>query len=200
MSYPQRVGPPADLFTSDEIGLRRIAVDAQQTSFEANEQFRLFDRLEAIPQGQQVVYKFESVNPVNIMLRKINLWSGGREYLVYPAYAQNTFDDGLLGSPLPIFNVNSNLHGGLVSHPVSGVTIRKAVGAGIFTSTNTTPPNGDLALTDGNNNRATANYSTDGNRGGVSAGGAFYLVFNHIGANGDTNGQYTLLWEERFND
>lgn len=189
---------PSDIMTSDAVGVRRVAVDAQQTSFEANYQFRMFNRLVAVPQGQQVVYKFESTNPVNIMLRKINLWSGGREYLVYPDDGQNTFDDGLLGAPLKVFNVNSNLRDGLSSHPVSGVTIRRAQGAGIFTSTNTEPPNGDVALTDGNANRATANYSSDGNRGGVAAGSAFYLVFNHIGANNATNGQYTLLWEERF--
>lgn len=189
---------PSDLLTSPVFGVRRVAVDAQQTSFEANEQFRMFDRFVAVPQGQQVVYKFESANAVNIMLRKINLWQGGREYLVYPDDGQNTFDDGLLGSPLPVFNVNGNVRAPLTAHPVSGVTIRKAQGADIFTSTNANPPNGDIALTDGNANRATANYSSDGNRGGVAAGSAFYLVFNHIGANSVTNGQYTLLWEERF--
>lgn len=198
MTYPVRVGPPGDLFTSDVSGLRRIAVDSQQTSFESNEQFRMFQRLVSIPAGSQLVYKLETVRALNIMLRKINLWEGGREYLVYGDDGQNTFDDGLLGAPIKIHNVNSNLNDTITSHPVSGVTIRKAVGAGIFTSTNTEPPNGDIALTDGNANRATANYSADDNKGGVAAGGSFYLVFNHIGQTSVTNGQFTLLWEERL--
>lgn len=68
--------------TSAQNATSRAASDDQPSSFEANEEFRIFHRLINIPDGSDIVFKFSAAEAVNIMERKINLWPGGREYLV----------------------------------------------------------------------------------------------------------------------
>ena len=189
------VSLPLDLYTSNEVDYRRLKVEPEQSSFVDNHQFRYFESFHDVPYGSQVVYYFQTVNPVNIVFRKLDLYQGGREYLVYGTTGV-TFT-GTLGSPLPIHTVNNNLKPSNITHPVSGVTVRKAVGAGIFSST-ATPPHGTICLTDGNSNRASATYAPNDQKSGVAAGQSFYLVLNHIGSNNNTSGQITVLWEELF--
>ncbi len=172
----------------------RFKVDSQPSSYEANEQFKIFYRLQNVPQNQQLVMKFESVNALNIMVRKINVWEGGREYLVYGDDGSHTVTGTF--NPIPVYTVNGNVEGG-GAHPVSGVTASVAIGAGIFTE-GSPPTNGDAAMTDANAARATAQPLADSNQSGVPAGATFYLVFNNIALNDDTNGHYYLQWEERF--
>lgn len=128
------------------------------------------------------------------MVRKINVWEGGREYLVYGDDGSHTVTGTF--SPIPVYTVNGNVEGG-GAHPVSGVTASVAIGAGIFTE-GSPPTNGDAAMTDANAARATAQPLSDSNQSGVPAGATFYLVFNNIALNDDTNGHYYLQWEERF--
>ncbi len=165
-------------------------------SFKENRQFKIFKRLIDVPHGQQIVYKFESTNPVNIMVRSINLYEGGREYIVYPDDDRNTFTGTL--TPITPAPVNGNLDIGLSSHPVSGVTVSFAQGSGIFTSTNVDGSNGDISLTDGNNNRANNSGESSSVMSGVGANETFWLVLNHIGTSANTNGQFLLQWEEIF--
>lgn len=172
----------------------RFKVDSQPSSFEANEQFKIFYRLQEVPRTQQLVMKFETVNALNIMVRKINLWKGGREYLVYGDDGSHTVTGTF--TPINVYTVNGNVEGG-GAHPVSGVTASVAIGADIFTE-GSEPTNGDASLTDANAARATAQPLQDSNQSGVPAGATFYLVFNNIGLNDDTNGHYYLQWEERF--
>ena len=175
-------------------GFSRFKVDSQPSSYEANEQFKIFYRLQGVPQNQQMVLKFESVNALNIMVRKINLWEGGREYLVYGDDGTHTVTGAF--TPIPVYNVNSNVEGG-GAHPVSGVSASVAIGANIFVE-GSKPSNGDAAMTDANASRATAQPLSDTNQSGVPASSTFYLVFNNIALNDDTTGQYYLQWEERF--
>ena len=84
-------GIPSDTLTDDQPGIRRIAVDSQQTSFEKNTQFRFFDRFVDVPYGSQIVYKLTISAPINIIQRTILVWSGGREYLIYKDVAGLTF-------------------------------------------------------------------------------------------------------------
>lgn len=172
----------------------RFKVDSQPSSYEANEQFKIFYRMQEVPQNQQMVLKFESINALNIMVRKINLWMGGREYLVYGDDGSHTVTGTF--TPIPVYNVNSNVQGG-GAHPVSGVSASVAIGANIFVE-GSEPSNGDAALTDANASRATAQPLSDTNQSGVPAGSTFYLVFNNIALNDDTTGQYYLQWEEIF--
>lgn len=183
-----------DLVTKLGTDYSRFKVDSQPSSYEANEQFKIFYRLQDVPQNQQLVMKFESVNALNIMVRKINVWEGGREYLVYGDDGSHTVTGTF--TPIPVYPVNGNVQGG-GAHPVSGVTASVAIGSNIFTEGNP-PTNGDAAMTDANAARATAQPLSDSNQSGVRAGSTFYLVFNNIALNDDTNGQYFLQWEERF--
>lgn len=172
----------------------RFKVDSQPSSYEANEQFKIFYRMQEVPQNQQMVLKFESVNALNIMVRKINLWEGGREYLVYGDDGSHTVTGTF--TPINVYTVNSNVEGG-GAHPVSGVTASVAIGANIFTQ-GSEPTNGDASLTDANAARATAQPLQDSNQSGVPAGATFYLVFNNLALIDNTNGHYYLQWEERF--
>ena len=182
----------------------RLPVDQQPTSFEENTQFKIFHRLIDVPSTEQVVFKFDATNPVNIMERKINMWSGGREYLVIPA--TQALDDkfNLLPSVnVPVTTVNGNLKdSGLPSHPVSGVTITRWKVTGVDQITIGSDdqfPNGDAVNTDGNANRANNSLLSSPNLSGVATNQAFYLVFTNISqSNSATSGHFYLQWEERF--
>ena len=198
LSYPA-IGSSALSFLKTmvtKLGLEasRFKVDSQPSSFEANEQFKIFYRIQSVPTTQQMVLKFESVNALNIMVRKINLWSGGREYLVYGDDGSHTVAGTF--SPVDVFAVNGNVQGG-GAHPVSQVTASVAFGAGIFTA-GSLPTNGDAVVTDTNLNRATNQPLADTNQSGVPSNSTFYLVFNHIGSNDPSTGHYYLQWEEIF--
>lgn len=189
----------ANPLTSSDYGNERVRVDAQQTSFEDNEQFRFFDRIVDVPYTSQVVYKITvGANPINLFKRRINLWEGGREYLVYADDGNVTFTGTLADSGV-ITPLNTNLSVGLPSHKNTQASAQRADGASIFSSTSE-PVSGTAALTDGNANRASTQYSNDDERLGVAAGTVIWAVFEHIGANNDTNGHYELAWEERFAD
>lgn len=182
----------------------RLSVDSQQTSFEANAQFRFFDDLSALASGDglastdQLVYKFSSINAVNIFLRQINLWEGGRKYLVYPVDGDSTFTGTFEDVSDQLFPVNGHLYDGLEQHPTTGVTVQRAIGSNIFTTT-ALPRNGTAALCDGNANRAASAFTANGDRAGVDAGQEFYLVFYHIGqATSPTKGLFLIQYEERF--
>lgn len=190
-------GIPKEFLTSDFLKVARIPVDPQQTSFEENTQYRFFDELVSVPNTSQIVYKFTSTNAVNVFLRSINIWQGGRKYLVYPADGNETFTGTFTDVSAQIYPTNGNPHAGIDEIPESGVTIEKAVGAGIF-STTSKPRNGTAVITDGNNNRAASAYTANGDRGGVAEGAAFYLVFDHIGSNSATSGLFLIAWEELF--
>lgn len=172
----------------------RFRVDSQPTSFENNAQFKIFYRIQSLPTAQQMVLKFESVNELNIMVRKINLWFGGREYLVYGDDGTHTVTGTF--TSVPVFSVNGNVQGGGI-HPSTGVTVSVAKGTGIFVA-GSSPTNGDAVVTDTNANRATSQILADTNQSGVSAGSTFYLVFGHIGSNDASTGHYYLQWEEIF--
>ncbi len=172
----------------------RFKVDSQPSSFEANEQFKIFYSIQNLPTTQQMVLKFESVNALNIMVRKINLWSGGREYLVYGDDGSHTVTGAF--TPIDVFTVNGNVQGG-GAHPVSQVAASVAFGAGIFTP-GSLPTNGDGVVTDTNLSRATNQPLADTNQSGVPSNSTFYLVFNHIGSNDTSTGHYYLQWEEIF--
>lgn len=193
-----------DLLTSDKQGTRRFAVDQQQTSFEENRQFRLFFEasgafsasVPALPTGQQLVLKFNSLNAINVFVRRPEVWQGGIKYLVFPDNEQITFT-GTLAPLSRITPVNGNLADSrLPAHPTTGVSIEWAMGTGIFTSTDW-PRNGTVVKTDGNSNRSTNNYSPSDERSGVGANQSFWLVMNSL-AQGDSLFLLTIMYEEVF--
>jgi len=193
-------GLPSDLFTSGTEGVRRIAVDSQQTSFEALEQFQYLDRLIDIPSNQQIVYYITLTNPLVLFKRELNLFTGGREYLAYPDTGTHTFsgtleDSGLIGPVSTIPNPDVD------PVPTTGVTIQRATGVGIFTPDATVLPTAlGLVVSQGNINQAASAYQADEDRVGVGGGVSFYIVMNPLGGANDVRGQYILKWEERFND
>ncbi len=183
-----------NMVTDPGLPTSRFKVDAQPTSFEENTEFKIFYRIQSLSQNNQLVIKFTTVNALNIMVRKINLWEGGREYLVYGDDGSHTVTGTF--TDIDVFNVNGNVEGG-GSHPTSLVNASVAIGSGIFTA-GSLPSNGDGVLTDSNANRANNQPLSDNNQSGVASGSTFYLVFNHIGQNSNTKGQFFLQWEERF--
>lgn len=187
------------LFTGNYPNTARIAVDPQQTSFEENAQFRFFDPLDAVANANQIVYYVTIADPINLFTRNINLYQGGRRYRVYLADGSHTFTGSLTDVTDRITSMNTNLaDSGLSSLPVSGATVSKVIGAGIFTA-GSNPIDGTEVLTDGNANRASNSFSGSGERFGVAAGASFWLVMDGISGNGQpTSGNIKLIWEERF--
>lgn len=192
--------PMPNIATSRNKNLARIPVDSQQTSFEANEQFRIFHRFIGVPDNQQMVFKFSVTNPVNIQDRKINLWSGGREYLVVPDDGSYSAVDPLLTTPVQVRTVNNNLRdSGLPSHPVSGVTVIYGTGSNLIPIADTDQfPNGDAVLSDATGNKGNSNLLESPNLSGVGENQSFYLVFTGINGNSGTSGHFLVQWEERF--
>lgn len=192
--------PMPNIATSRDKRVARVRTDNQPTSFEANEQFRIFHRMIGVPSNQQIVFKFSVTNPVNIQDRKINLWSGGREYLVVPDDGSYGAVDPLLTTPVQVRTVNNNLSdSGLPSHPVSGVTVSYGTGANLFTIADTDQfPNGDAVLTDATGNKGNSNLLESANLSGVGENQAFYLVFLNLNGNDPTSGHFLVQWEERF--
>ena len=146
------------------------------------------------------MFKFAVTNPVNIQDRKINLWSGGREYLVIPDDGSYSAVDAALTTPVQVRTVNNNLRdSGLPSHPVSGVTVSYGTGADLFTIADTDQfPNGDAVLSDAAGNKGNSNLLESPNLSGVGENQTFYLVFLGINGNSGTSGHFIVQWEERF--
>ena len=205
MSYTVPDFGPSDLLTSSKVGLRRIAVDSQQTSFESNNQFRfhiLFSALwgsdlPPIPSSEQLVLKFTTLNPVNILTRTPEVYIGGFVYRVFADDENVTFTGTLSDISDNIFSINGNLiDSGLEAHPESAVSIEYAIGSDIFRSTSKSP-NGTVALSDGNSNKSTNTYSPNDLRAGVKGNQTFWLVFDTL-ANHSVSGMFTISYEERF--
>ena len=175
-------------------GTGRIKADAQPTSFEQGRQFKIFHRFVDIPATTQVAFRFESLNASNIMARALRGAEGGREYLVIPDDGSYAVQSALITTPVAVGRVNNQ-----VTTTTSGVTVN----VGLLTCTNrftigTTDqfPNGDMYLTDGNNNRANTATTADSNLSGVSENQAFFLVFDHLGSTNPSRFQFFLQWEE----
>ncbi|MEK9713175.1 MAG: hypothetical protein VW258_11470 [Thalassolituus sp.] len=192
--------PISTPLTSSIRDIGRVPVDNQQTSFEANEQFRFCDEWDDVAAADQIVYYVEITNPIILQSRKLMVFTGGRKYRAFaenPAAPIHTFTGALASSGVTSL-VNTIPREG-VPYPVTGVTIRRADGAGIFTpAAGVNPSTIDFIVSDGNVNQATSNYSPDGTRVGVRGGAAFYLVLDHRGANVVTEGGIQLDWEERY--
>lgn len=192
-----------NMTTDENYKLARLKVDSQQTSYEQNYQFKVFHRLISVPATTQAVFKFEATNPVNIQERKINLWNGGREYLVVPDTGQYPTLDAKLTIPVDITAVNGNTEdSGLPSHPESGVTVTLGLltGADIITIGNNDQfPNGDAVKVDssGGSNKGNNQPLSTPNKSGVKRDQSFYLIFTDI-AGVETSGHFYLQWEERF--
>lgn len=196
-TWYENVGFPFGLLTSDNKGIRRLAVDSQQTSFEGNTQFRLFYEIDNVATTDQIVFKFSSVNGVNIIRRSLELYTGGLKYRVYPDTENVTFT-GTLSPVDTVTWVNGNLSdSGLPSLPATGVTIESDIGSSIFSTTDW-PRNGTVVVTDGNAQRATNNYAPNDEKGGVAPNQSFWLVLDHVGSNNTANGFLTIMWEELF--
>lgn len=192
------MNPFSTIMTSPIRGIGRIPVDSQQTSFEDNTGFAFFDRTIGLDDTEQLVYKVTLTNPVNLTLREIELFTGGREYLAYPDTGTHTFTGTLepAGTTTP---ENQNLGKNKQSFPVTGVTIEKAIGEDIFTPDAAVKPTaGSIIVSSGNANQATTQYNADSRKLGIPGGVSFFLVMNHLGSTVPTHMLFRLRWEELF--
>jgi len=197
MAYPLGGGGGlmSDFATNEGEEIRRIKVDNEQASFAENRQFRYFDELDNIDDGDQIVYKLTATNALSFEERLIGIYQGGRKYRVYAFDNGETFTGTLVDSG-SITPLNKNLNGYIDAHPTTGVTIQRAVGADIFDPGVSLPYTGQSVLTDGNNNRAASNYSPAGIKSGIAENTTIWIVLDHIGSNTNTYGEYELAWEE----
>ena len=198
---------PKDILANPDMpGARRFKADVQDTGFEANTQFKVFDDVtdtNALAETDILIYKFTSVNPLRIILRLINGIRGGRKYIVYPFTGTETITGGSFASinATHVSPINNDLSVSEYStHPVSQVTIEKR----IATAFSTTAPKrtGTAYLTDSSiaGTRAVSSYTPSGNASGVGAGNAFLLVFTHLGASVNSEFLFQIEWSEYFSD
>ena len=194
--------PMPNIATSRNKNIARIPVDSQQTSFEANWQFKFFDDVsgaDALADTDILIYKFTSANPIKLQLRLINGWQGGRKYIVYPNFGATitggAFVDVTADKVSPINNDLSA--SGLPSHPVSGVTVEKRI-ATAFSTTAPKRTGTAYLIPAGGSSRPSSSYTASGNASGVAAGNEFLLVFTNINGTDDSEFMFQLEWEERF--
>jgi hypothetical protein len=129
----------------------------------------------------------------------LEFWEGGRTYQVF-GEAGVTFAGTLVDVTDQIYTVNNTLNEYITEHPTSGVTISRYIGTATFTSTNRAV-NGTAVRTSNATNQQTITYNQSGEKAGVAAGSAFYLVFKQIPANNDaTQAMFSLTWEETIED
>lgn len=195
--------PMPGIATSRNKQTARMPSDNQPKSFDENNQFRFFVTISdlyaadipPITNAQQLVFKITAGNAFNVIVREPLFYTGGRMYRVFPNNENAVFSGTLTDCSQWIGNVNGNLSAsGLPVHPSSGITIEYDVGAGIFTSTGRAP-NGTCVLTDTSGSKSTSQYSPNDVKSGVAAAQSFWLVFDHIGANADTKGMFTIVLE-----
>lgn len=196
--------PMPGIATSRDKRIARIPVDPQQTSFEANEQFKFFDDCtedDAIGSAEILIYKFTSINALKIQLRLINGITGARKYIVYPFIGTEVITGGSWAdvTSTHVSPINNDLSvSGLPSHPVSGVTVEKRIATAFSTTAPKRTGTAYKTVSGGGGNQATSSYTASGNASGVAAGNVFLLAFTNADGNSDSEFLYQLEWEERF--
>lgn len=189
----------SDLLSSDRENIRRVKVDSQQTSFEANHQFRFFDEL-SLPstEGYQIVYKVTSLNPFILFNRTVSFYHGGAVYRIYADDGSHTFT-GTLADTGWIGPVNGDLsESGLDVHPVTTIALQKAEGVGIFVP-GSAPRTGTSCRAGTNARQSSGALASDSVRLGFPGPFSALIVMTHIhGVNQDSIGEYELYFEERF--
>ena len=187
-------GLPSDILTDDREFIRRIAVDPQQTSFEKNFQFGFFDQFLRVPSTQQLVYKV-TVGRDSILFNRSNeIWTGGRELLVYRDVGV-TFT-GTLAATGNVKFMNRIVSDIYETHPAPEITFQRAIGAAIFSATSK-PIAGSALVTSGARAQKAAEYSASEIRIGWPAGTVLWYVYNPIVTNEATSGHTEIIWEQR---
>ena len=187
-------GLPSDLLTDDNEGIRRLAVDQQQTSFEKNFQFAFFDRFMNISATDQLVYKV-TVGRDSILFNRSNeLWTGGRELLIYQNVGV-TFTGSLstVGNIKSMNRIKNPIYQAL---PIPEITFQRANGVSIFSATSA-PIAGAAIVTSGATAQKSSEYSASDIRVGWPAGTVLWYVYNPIVTNEAANGHTEIIWEQR---
>ena len=187
-------GLPSDLLTDDNEGVRRLAVDQQQTSFEKNFQFGFFDRFVNIAATEQLIYKV-TVGRDSILFNRSNeLWTGGRELLVYRDIGV-TFTGSLatVGNIKSMNRIKNPIYQVL---PEAGITFQRANGVSIFSATSV-PIAGAAIVTSGATAQKAAEYTASDIRVGWPAGTVLWYVYNPIVTNEAASGHTEIIWEQR---
>ena len=187
------------LKTTEDMRVARIPVDSQQTSFEANNQFRFFDDLElAAVADQQIVYKVTSVNPFILFNRTVSFWQGGATYRIYADDGSHTFT-GTLADSGWIGPVNGDLTvSEWPTHPMTTIALQKAEGVGIFVP-GSAPRTGTSVRAGTNAQQSSGALGLDSVRLGFPASFSAWIVMTALdGVNQTSFGEYELYFEERF--
>lgn len=187
-------GLPSDLLTDDREFIRRIAVDPQQTSFEKNFQFGFFDQFLNVPSTQQLVYKVTVARDSILFNRSNEIWTGGRELLVYEDVGV-TFTGTLVATGNVKF-MNRIVSDIYETHPAPEITFQRAIGTAIFSATSK-PIAGSAFVTSSATAQKAAEYSASEIRIGWPAGTVLWYVYNPIVTNEATSGHTEIIWEQR---
>lgn len=187
------------IMTTDYVATARLPVDAQQTSFEENHQFRFFDELE-IPstEGYQLVYKVTATNPFVLFNRTISFWQGGATYRIYAVDGSHTFT-GTLADTGWIGPVNGDLsESGLPEHPTTTIALQMDEGVGIFVP-GSAPRTGTSVRAGTNAQQSSGALGSDSVRLGFPSDFSAWIVMEHLsGINQTSHGEYELYFEERY--
>lgn len=187
------------LKTTNDSRTARVRVDSQQTSFEANTQFRFFDEIE-IPatNDYQVVYKVSAVNPFILFSRVLSFYQGGATYRIYADDGSHTVP-GTLADSGWIGPANGDLTTSeLPAHPETTISLQKAEGSGIFVP-GSVPRTGTSVRAGTNTQQSSGSLAADSVRLGFPANFSGWIVIQKIvDVNQDSLGEYELYFEERF--
>ena len=183
---------PSDLLTSERLGVRRVSVDSQQTSFEAGTEFYWSYDFEGVPANNDIIIRVTLSAPVILFNRIFNILSGSRLYRAYPAGYGETFTGTFTDESARIRPTNYNVD----VNPDSGGTWEVNTG-GVFT-TGAAPHVGapGSISTSGSGSNSQGQYSGSSLKLGYPAGAQFYIVFsNYDGGNAQTDLEFFMAWE-----
>jgi hypothetical protein len=165
----------------------RVPTEPRPSGFYKKIQFQYYDRLLDVSTSNQVVYKFVMNTPVEVIGRELDLYAGGREYLIYRDSPAVTFTGTLSDSGL-LRNINA-----IGGSPSSQSTIQRAIGAGIFSCTDHPVIGVPIVVGNGGSRRNTV-YTPDTLRVGLEPS-TVWIVMNNLG-NASTKGSFILTYEE----
>lgn len=182
---------PADLYTSEEQGFRRIRVDTAQTSFFEGREFRSFFEFN-IPAGNVRIFKFTSAVDFILFEQSLVVDSGDVRFQAI----LNPTEVATFNTAVPTFGKNR-----MDSRPQPYYTSQVTINT---TATTVALNSGVTGGTVAETIRVVASNAT-AQQQTVSAGaqserglpaGTYYLRLHNFG-NGAATGVYNLFWEER---
>lgn len=185
----------ADVWTSDQKGVRRLQVEPQQTSFENGSEFYWSYDFAGVPPSNDIVIRVTiGTNPVILFDRIFNILSGARTYRAYPVGYGEVVTGDFSDETARIRPTNYNAEVLQSSTAQWEVSTNASFTPGLAPSVGA--PGSLIASTQGNTSQGGA-YSGNSLKLGYPAGTQFYIVFSAYGSTNDlTDLEFFMAWEQ----